>query len=299
MLWKINFVARQIKLVRSVTKSILPANYLSLQQMKQYRAMKLIRLTAVACTFCLALPSHAGTACVAKSGPATAALVELYTSEGCSSCPPADLELHQLRQKLDANAAVVPLALHVSYWDQIGWKDVFAQKIFDARQVQLVANRQGRAVYTPQFFVNGTELRAWRDDLPSAIRQINARPAPLTITLKSMPGATDTVALEAMVTARDPQTSGALYLAISESALVSRVLRGENSGATLRHDDIVRMWIGPISLLQGSARMRQEIKLPAAWSRQHLRAVAFVQDQRDSRVLQAVSTAQCDQMGGL
>lgn len=256
-----------------------------------------IPLTVVACACCLTLPSHASNVCKVKSGAATAALVELYTSEGCSSCPPADLQLRQLRQVLDADAVVVPLALHVSYWDRIGWKDVFAQPLFDTRQTALLSGRASRIVYTPQFFVNGEELRSWRNDLPATVRRVNARPAPLTITLTSAPNASDSVALEADVVATDPHLDGALYLAVSESGLVSQVTRGENSGATLRHDDTVRKWFGPIALKEGRAQLRQQITLPQDWHRENLHAVAFVQNQ--GGVLQAISTAQCQPTRGL
>ncbi|MEB0136216.1 DUF1223 domain-containing protein [Actimicrobium sp. CCC2.4] len=256
-----------------------------------------IRLTVVACACCLTLPAYAGNVCKVKSGAATAALVELYTSEGCSSCPPADLQLRQLKQVLDAGAVVVPLALHVSYWDRIGWKDVFAQPQFDARQSALLTGRASRIVYTPQFFVNGDELRSWRNDLPATVRRVNARAAPVTITLTSAPNGSDGVALEADVVAADPQLSGALYLAVSESALVSQVTRGENSGTTLRHDNTVRKWFGPIALKQGRAQLQQQIALPADWHRENLQAVAFVQNQ--DGVLQALSTAQCQPARGL
>lgn len=247
-------------------------------------------------SLCAASASYANSGCEVKSGPATAALVELYTSEGCSSCPPADRQLSNLRRQLGADAVVVPLALHVSYWDRIGWKDVFAQTIFDARQGQLLEKRRHQIAYTPQFFVNGDEVRDWRAALPAEIRRVNARPAPLTISLKSTPGkapaAGATLLLEAEVAAADPRTGGALYLALSESGLVSQVLRGENSGATLRHDDTVRLWMGPFPLAQGKARVRQSISLPAAWRSERVQAVAFVQG-ADARILQAVSTAQC------
>ncbi len=259
--------------------------------------MNPITLTVVTCACCLAMPSQASPACTAKSGVATAALVELYTSEGCSSCPPADLHLRKLHQLLDADAVVVPLALHVSYWDRIGWKDVFAQTRFDARQSALLSFRKNQVAYTPQFFVNGEELRAWRSDLPATVRHINARVAPLTITLSSAPTATASVALEADVVAPDPHLAGALYLAVSESALVSQVTRGENSGATLRHDNTARLWFGPIRLEKGRAQLRQQITLPDGWNRQNLQAVAFVQDRGD--ILQAVSTAQCKPALGL
>src|SRR3990170_499529 len=131
-----------------------------------------------------ALPPTAFAACDARSGPNTAALVELYTSEGCSSCPPADRQLSRLRQALDPAAEVVPLALHVGYWDYIGWKDPYAQAAFGERPSWLVrANRQ-QTVYTPQFFVGGAELRAWRGGLKDKVRQVNARPAEAAIHLR-------------------------------------------------------------------------------------------------------------------
>src|SRR6266849_5789491 len=102
-----------------------------------------------------AAPVSGSLGCAAQSGPNTAALVELYTSEGCSSCPPADRQLSRLREALDPTAVVVPLSLHVDYWDYIGWKDPFAQGEFAKRQTWLAhANQQG-FVYTPHFFVGG------------------------------------------------------------------------------------------------------------------------------------------------
>lgn len=257
--------------------------------------MKPIALTALAGVLGMTgTPSYAGNACEVKSGSATAALIELYTSEGCSSCPPADRQLSELKNDLGKDAAIVPLSMHVTYWDDIGWKDIFAQKTFDRRQSDLVAARHSRVVYTPQFFVSGKELRAWRGNLPEAIRQINALPAPVTITLKATPTATASVTLDAVVNARsDTAVDGDLYVAISEDGLVSKVSRGENSGATLHHDGTVRQWYGPIRLSQGHAQFHQDVTLPADWKRNNLQAVAFVQAPDQGRVLQAVSTAQC------
>lgn len=253
--------------------------------------MKLPAILSLGAALCAASSSYAA-GCTVTSGPATAAVVELYTSEGCSSCPPADRQLSDLRRQLDADAVVVPLALHVSYWDQTGWSDVFAQKTFDARQSALLKNRHNKVVYTPQFFVNGQELRDWRTALPAAIRAVNATPAPLTITLKSTPAGA-ALQLDADVAAAEPRTAGSLYVALSESGLVSHVLRGENGGATLRHDDTVRLWLGPFPLAQGKVHVQKTISLPAAWQRERVQAVALVQRADDARVLQAVSTAQC------
>jgi hypothetical protein len=255
--------------------------------------MKPFALTALACALSTALPSYAGNVCEVKSGVGTAALVELYTSEGCSSCPPADKQLSRLNE-LAPGAAIVPLSLHVTYWDNIGWKDVFAQEKFDDRQSALLADKVNHVVYTPQFFVAGSELRSWHDNLPNAIRQINLRPAPVSIRLKTAAVDNGKAVLDVDVMSNNAQVAaGDVYLALTESDLSSHVLRGENSGATLHHDNTVRWWLGPIALNNGSAHLHQEVKLSPSWNKRHLQAVAFVQEPHQGRVLQAVSTAQC------
>lgn len=236
--------------------------------------------------------SYAAAACQVNSGARTAALVELYTSEGCSSCPPADAQLRELRSRLDADALVVPLALHVTYWDGIGWKDPFAQPRFDQRQRGLLERRRQHVAYTPQFFVNGDELRDWRAALPDAVRRINAIPAPVAIALTTTALAGGRLRVDASARAADARADATLYVALTESALVSRVLRGENGGATLRHDDTARLWFGPFALAHGQAAMRQTLTLPPDWRRTNLRALAFVQD-ADAHVLQAVEGAAC------
>ncbi|NVI85304.1 DUF1223 domain-containing protein [Janthinobacterium sp. BJB401] len=235
----------------------------------------------------------AGQRCAVQSGPQTAALVELYSSEGCSSCPPADQRLSALRKEAGAASLIVPLALHVTYWDQIGWTDPLAQAQFDARQAELLRHQPRHVAYTPQFFVGGTELRSWDTQLPAAIRRINATAAPVKIDLSATPGPGGKLLLEAHASAPDAQTGGQLYVAISESAIVSKVLRGENRGATLQHDAAVRLWLGPVALAQGRAQLRREVNLPASWRPEQLQVVAFVQRSDSSAILQAVSTASC------
>jgi hypothetical protein len=253
------------------------------------------------CAFLLLLLSfatHAAESCHATSGPGTAAVIELYTSEGCSSCPPADRALSTLTREAGAGAVVIPLGLHVTYWDSLGWRDLMAQKVFDARQNELTDAAHGSFVYTPEFFVNGGEVSAWRGALADEIRRINATPAPVEIALTAMNGANNTVALEAKVMPRGNAAlpaSGALYFAVTEDGLVSQVLKGENGGATLRHDSVVRLWVGPVALnQQGGAPVvvRRDITLSPQWNRAHLRFVAFVQDGRN-QVVQAVSSQAC------
>ena len=250
---------------------------------------------AVLATVLLAVtpPVVAGPACEAHSGPHTAALVELYTSEGCSSCQPADRQLGRLAHVLDASAEAVPLALHVGYWDRLGWADRFAQDRFAQRQAWLAqANRQ-RAVYTPEFFVAGAEIRSWRQSLRDVVREVNARPASASIHLHAAVSSAGLLTLDASATAPAGNNAAALYLAVAENGLFSQVTAGENRDATLKHDHVVRAWLGPFRLTGGQAQVRREIRLPAAWRRDRLEAIAFVQDERSGEVMQALRTAPC------
>ncbi|MEO8104556.1 MAG: DUF1223 domain-containing protein, partial [Betaproteobacteria bacterium] len=102
-----------------------------------------------------------------------------------------------------------------------------------------------------------------------------------------------TLEVAADATATNRSTPAALYLAVTESGLVSKVARGENSGVTLTHDHVVREWVGPIHLNAGTAHLQREIALPATWNRAQLDVVAFVEDQSTGKVLQAVNAGRC------
>ena len=239
------------------------------------------------------IPAGALAACSVKSGPATAALVELYTSEGCSSCPPADAQLRGIRDALGPSATVVPLALHVDYWDYIGWKDRFSQPAFGVRQRWLVQVNRENVVYTPHFFVGGVEVGAWRGQLPGEVRDRNARPARADIAVKASVAADGKLVVEADAATKGGKPAAALYLAVTESGLETKVPRGENAGATLAHDYVVREWIGPLPLADGAVHARREIALPAAWNRARLDVVGFVENEATGDVLQAVSAGRC------
>jgi hypothetical protein len=240
----------------------------------------------------LFLTGQALAACEIASGASTAALVELYTSEGCSSCPPADRQMRRLREALDPGAQAVPLALHVGYWDYLGWKDPYADPAFAGRQEALVrANRQ-RTLYTPQFFVSGVELRASRTSLREAVRRLNETPAAAEIHLSASAPSKDILRLSARASAAERAPLD-LYVALTESELVSSVARGENAGVTLEHDHVVRQWLGPVRFTGRAAHLERDLRLPAAWNRSHLELAAFVQDPATGRVLQAVG-GHCD-----
>lgn len=234
------------------------------------------------------LPSVALPACTVSSGPKTTALVELYTSEGCSSCPPADAILGQL--PTDSGDAV-PLALHVPYWDYIGWKDSFAQPAFAERQHWLVIKNNNLAVVTPHVFVSGSELRDWDGSLQSAIHTINADPAHASISLRSS-GGTGGVTVDASISAPQ-QDNAAFFLALTENGLSTPVKAGENAGRRLHHEHVVRQWIGPIQLDHGQLKLSKTLPLQSNWNAQKLDVVGFVQDMATGEVLQAVGEKVC------
>jgi len=238
-----------------------------------------------------------GAQCTAASGPNTAALVELYTSEGCSSCPPADRWLSSLGDSGKVPARVVPLALHVDYWDYIGWKDPYAKREFSLRQRKLSQLQRMALVYTPQVLLQGRDFRGWGTPaFDAAVAKITAQPARAQISLLVRQGAGRTLEVEAGATLLDAsqQADAALYLAAYESRLASKVTAGENRGRTLAHDYVVLEWQGPIAFGAG-ARLseRRELALLPRAAPASSGVVAFVQNRRTTEVLQALLLPGC------
>lgn len=167
--------------------------------------------------------------CTASSARAVAPVVELYTSEGCNSCPPADRWLSQLK----ADPAIVALAFHVDYWDRLGWKDRFASATFTDRQARQQSVNGARFSYTPQVVVDGRD----RTDWSSVALPATSRPqAPVDVVLAHEG--------ERFVATVVPQPGAprmlAAYWAVTEQGHVSAVKAGENEGVTLHHDFVVR-----------------------------------------------------------
>ncbi len=229
--------------------------------------------------------------CVARAESVPVPLVELYTSEGCSSCPPADRWLSQL-----APGRVVPLALHVDYWDYIGWRDRYAQARFGQRQREMVNRGGGRVVYTPQVMLNGRDLRAWHSPaaFDDAVRKAAARPLQAKLALAVSDGASEgwTARLTGEVLPRQGRSEA--YLALYENGLVSDVAAGENRGARLRHDYVVRQWLGPLPVGADGRIAHSHTFAPRNgidFSRAGV--AAFVQDGDSGEVLQAVAVSHC------
>jgi len=238
-------------------------------------------------------PTFAWATCDVKSGPQTAALVELYTSEGCSSCPPADKRLSQFPSSGFTLEQAVPIALHVDYWDYIGWKDPFAQPPFTERQAWLVHANEDKTSFTPHFFVSGREVRDWRGDLVEAVKRVNAEPAHASVRIHAETMASGALSVAASAVAPTPNDQLALFVAVTEDKLVSKVASGENGGATLSHEHVVREWIGPIALTNGHVEETRVIVPRPNWNAAQLGVVGFVQDLRTGHVLQAAGEASC------
>jgi len=258
--------------------------------------MKPHRICATAASTLLlvaALASPARADCDAQSGANRAALVELYTSEACSSCPPAEAQFQWLRHTLAPGANFVPLELHVSYWDGPGWTDALAQKTFSDRQSWLVAANHHKTVYTPHYFVGDAEFVSHEDaELRSAVQRINAAPAPARIHLSAAPSAAG-IHLRIEALSASPSTSQSLFAAIAQNGLASRVTGGENGGKHLRHEHVARAWVGPIPLVNGQVLMEGDLGLPAGADPAKIEVVAFVEDRERGEVLQAVGAGNC------
>lgn len=241
------------------------------------------------------LPVHAAQ-CVSESGPGTAALVELYTSEGCSSCPPAERWLGTLSKRYPGTA-VVPLALHVDYWDYIGWKDPYAKREFSLRQRKLTQLQRLALVYTPQVMLQGRDFRAWGTKaFDEAVARINAQPAKARIELAirgSTPAGLD-VEAGAVLLDRTQREHAALYLASYQNRLTSKVDAGENRGRILAHDHVVLEWQGPFGFgAEGRLAERRGLPLLPGASAADSGIVAFVQNRRSTEVLQALMLPAC------
>lgn len=181
--------------------------------------------------------------CSVTSGAQRTPVIELYTSEGCSSCPPADKWLSSLKGK-----AVVAQAFHVAYWDYIGWKDRFASPEFTQRQRDQAATQGLSGIYTPQLVRDGLDWRNWRQG--SAAQPEG--PAGAAITLRR---SADANSFEAQVQPIDPNRHWAAYWTVTEHGHSSQVKAGENAGETLQHDFVVRQYV-PVGRYTGKQTLQ-------------------------------------------
>ena len=240
---------------------------------------------------CMAIAAFAlASAPTAAQSPTTPVLVELFTSEGCRDCPPADTVLQSL---LDAppvaGVQVIGLGQHVDYWDRLGWKDRFSSAALTDRQRVYATRFASESIYTPQMVVDGraefvgSDASAARKAIERALKTLHG-----VVKIELQAGAANRVPVTVVV--RDLPSLGRgdradILVAVTEDGLRSSVTRGENNGKLLRHAAVVRSMtaIGEAAAAGGEART--EIPIASDWRRDNLKMVAFVQARKDRAVL--------------
>ena len=226
-------------------------------------------------------------------------VVELFTSEGCSSCPPADALLARLdREQPVEGAEVVALAQHVDYWNSLGWADPFSSHDSSARQSEYAAAFNNEGVYTPQMIVDGrAEFPGGESDKAFAAIAQAAREPKAEVSLARAANQTDdgdslrlSVRVERMPKLADGDTADVL-LAVTESGLSSDVARGENAGRKLTHVGVVRALskIGYVGAASQPFTAEPSVALDKGWRRENLRAVVFLQGHTSRRVVGAAA----------
>jgi hypothetical protein len=199
-------------------------------------------------------PGSTPPATVFESPNTQNSLIELFTSEGCSSCPPAEKWLSALKSNPNLWKKIVPVAFHVDYWDRLGWRDRFAKPEFTSKQQRYAATWGGDSVYTPGFVVNGKEWRGWFGSNP--IPASSTRVGVLRVSLGGDGKLTAT-----FVPATTQPRALALNVALLGNDLESDVKRGENSGRKLRHDFVV-LDLFQTGMVNGSNRWNGSVSLP-------------------------------------
>jgi len=241
-----------------------------------------------------ALGENIGDVKTVKSPENRVALLELYTSEGCSSCPPADRFLSKLKKTGISSKRLIPMAFHITYWDYIGWQDRFAKKQYDQRQRDLAHKKRSTRVYTPQFILSGDDYRRYANfskDVNNIIQQKAVVDLVLSSRVIAGKEGADILSLKLQsdISASNIKDVD-LYFAVVENNLSSDIDAGENDGELLHHDYVVRQLLGPY--VQGGAEVpyetEQKIVLNSEWKKNNLSIVAFAENSRTGEVLQAV-----------
>ncbi len=233
-----------------------------------------------------------------SSGGRTVVLVELFTSEGCSSCPPAEQLLPELVTAA-SGIDVIPLAFHVDYWNYLGWRDRFSSPSYSARQQRYAETGRSR-VFTPQLIIDGTESLVG-SDRRGALRAITdaaaKRKSTLTISVREGDHDNGRNKLSLKITGEAPGPSSRggrseLFLAVAEDGLFSEVTRGENSGQRLQQEAVVRRLV-PLGGLSPGRPVETSftLRLDPEWNPNRLRCVAWIEAADSRRVLAAAQVA--------
>lgn len=229
-----------------------------------------------------------------KTAGASSVLVELFTSEGCSSCPPADKLLAELDESQPVNGAqVIALSEHVDYWNRLGWKDPFSSAQFTERQTDYSRTLHVEDIYTPQMIVDGQDQFVGNQRataLEAIARAAQSPKARVEAAIKSSTPNSITLSIHA---GDVPEVSSGdradVILAITESGLMNNVARGENAGRRLTHSAVTRKMVELGAIDGKDFNAEQVVRLDSVWQRARLRAVVLVQERGSRRILGAAA----------
>ena len=228
----------------------------------------------------------------AESGDKQAAVVELFVSEGCGQCPPAERWSRELPEQGFAREQLIALTFHIDYLDQKkGWVDRFATPLYSERQKQLARLNLYQTVFTPGVFIGGEIVHNWRQHGVTAIEFINDFDAEADIKLQAEKR-DQQLHIHSSVSVPDPDNRkhSKVYLALIEDNIISEIGGGDNIGAVFNHQNLVRRWLGPFDLNpEGSTDINADITLASDWKLNEMSLVAVVQNLNDGYVLQGLS----------
>jgi len=252
---------------------------------------------------CVAVSANAGHKTPAQATVATAertpVVIELFTSEGCSTCPPVDAYLSRLEAKQPMpGVEIIGLEEHVDYWNHDGWVDQFSGAEWTQRQQEYVARLKGDTPYTPQLILDGVKVlepKNGRDVQESLEREAKEEKTEIAIFAKGSDNDGSEkfeVRVGSLRGAGNPEKAD-VWIAVTEQGLSSDVKAGENKGKTLEHAGVVRSLqkIGTAAAKNSAPFvLNPEIKLKSNWKKENLRVVAFVQDKKSWHILGAATT---------
>jgi hypothetical protein len=237
----------------------------------------------------------------ARAGERSPVIVELFTSEGCSSCPPADGVLARLeRNQPVPNAQIISLGFHVDYWNQLGWADPFSSAEFSLRQEEYSNAFGGDRIYTPQMVVDGSrEFVGEESKAIQSVAEASARPkARIEMALSPRCELTSKLKVSVGPLSNLSKTDRPeLLVAVTESGLASQVRRGENAGRTLHHTAVVRQLRSLGEVPRQTAQdfvASTQLSVDKAWNRSALQVVAFLQEKKSRHILGAAAKPLCD-----
>jgi hypothetical protein len=257
-----------------------------------------LKTTAVFLLFTIAISwpiEHLNASPDSKSGKPV--IVELFTSEGCSSCPPADALLLNLEKAQSVQGAnVIAIEEHVDYWNHDGWIDPFSSSDWTQRQIEYVTRFKDKEPYTPQLVVDGeVEMTGGQPQkAEQAIQQAAAQPkTEVTLTpANSTPDETQFNVRVGKLTGNSDHDIAEVWMAVTESGLASSVGAGENAGKQLHHASVLRSLrkIGVANPKTDSAfESAQKVKFKSAWNRQNLQVAVFIQEKKSMHILGAAA----------